>query len=59
MLTEGKVKMFTYRVYFREGDEPQDIYLLAPSAQVAVDYVRADGDNIEVIEVAKVVNNWK
>ena len=52
-------RVSTYRVYYREGDETQDIYIQAISAQQAVDFARGDSDDIEIIDVAKVVNNWK
>lgn len=55
----SKTKVSEYRVYYREGDERHDIYIQALSAQQAADIVRISADYIEVIEVAKVVKNWK
>ena len=64
MLTEGKSgRVSTYRVYYRENNETNDVYIQALSAQQAADFIRGDistqFSKIEIIEVAKVVNNWK
>jgi hypothetical protein len=61
MLTEGKERLSTYRVvWFHEGNHC-DEYVVTENAQGAVDYVRKRSapSGAEIIEVAKVVNNWK
>ena len=61
MLTEGKVRVSTYRVvWFFEGKH-YDAYWQALNAQQAVDFTRqySAPEGAEIIEVAKVVNNWK
>lgn len=64
MLKEGKSgRVSNYRVYYRENNETYDVYIQALSAQQAVNFIRGDistqFSKIEIIEVAKVVNNWK
>ncbi len=61
MLKEGKLgRVSTYRVYYRCHDENcEDVYIQALSAQQAVDFIRGEDSDIQVLEVAKVVNNWK
>lgn len=59
MLSEGKVRMSTFRVVYYLGCETHDDYLILQSAQQAVDHVRSEYPEAEVVEVAKVVNNWK
>lgn len=59
MMSKGNVKLSMYRVYYRDGEEHHDFYIQATTAQEAVNTVREDGDDIEIIDVAKVVNNWK
>ena len=61
MLREGKPKVSTYRVvWFHEGNH-EDTYWQALTAQQAVDFTRqySAPEGAEIIEVAKVVNNWK
>ena len=61
MLTEGKRRASTYRVvWFHDGDH-HDEYVMTWNAQYAVDYVRnhVAPEGAEILEVAKVVNNWK
>ena len=49
-----------YRVYGQEGLEGFDEYYSATIAQEAVDLAReAHGEAYRVIEVSKVVRNWK
>lgn len=58
---EGKAKVSNYRVLWEhEGDFESD-YWQALSAQQAVDFCREYSmpEGAEVIEVAKVVKNWK
>lgn len=59
MLTEGKGRVSMYRVYWVTEDQSGDEYVQATSAQQAVNFIRNDDPEIEVLEVAKVVNNWK
>lgn len=61
MLTEGKGRVSTYRVYWVFEDERGDEYIQALSAQQAVDFVRqySAPEGAEIVDVAKVVNNWK
>lgn len=61
MLKEGKERFSTYRVvWFHEGNHHEE-YVMTASSQFAVDYVRnhAAPEGVEIVEVAKVVNNWK
>ena len=60
MLTEGKVRMSTFRVVgFYQGNH-DDEYVEALTAQQAVDFVRRTSpEGVEIVEVAKVVKNWK
>lgn len=62
MLTEGKTgRVSTYLVtWFHEGNHGHD-YMQALSAQQAADFVRkySSPEGAEIVEVAKVVNNWK
>ena len=54
-------RVSTYRVlWFFEGNH-MDEYIQALNAQQAVDFVReySAPEGAEIIEVAKVVNNWK
>lgn len=61
MLTEGKPKLYTYRVAVTMAQYKGCSYVEASSAQQAVDIVRqrSISELIKVTEVAKVVNNWK
>ena len=54
-----KRKTDTYRVVYWLGSELHDDYVIQQSAQKAVEHVRTDYPVAEVVEVAKVVNNWK
>ena len=61
MLKEGKGRISTYRVYWIFEDQSGDEYTQALSAQQAVDFVRlySAPEGAEIVDVAKVVNNWK
>ena len=60
MLKEGKTgRVSNYRVYYERYDEWEDVYIQALSAQQAADCIRGNDPDIKIIEVAKVVNNWK
>lgn len=59
MLTEGKLKLFNFMVrYTRDGNSFYATVRVS-SAQNAVDYVRKIHPDSYVVEVWKVVNNWK
>ena len=62
MLKEGKSgKVSNYLVEWNHDGEFQTTYIQALTAQQAVDFVRkySAPDDAEIVEVAKVVNNWK
>ena len=61
MLTEGKARVSTYRVFWRFKDQSGEEYWQALNAQQAVDFTRqySAPEGAEIVEVAKVVNNWK
>ena len=59
MLTEGKARVSNYRVYYKYHGDNEDVYIQALSAQQAADIIRGNDPEVEIIEVAKVVNNWK
>ena len=61
MLIEGKVRLFMYRVVWYHDNSHHNTYWYASSAQQAVDSVRKHFllEGVEIVEVAKVVNNWK
>lgn len=61
MLTEGKPKLYTYRVEVTLAQHKGHSYVEASSAQQAVDVVRQrhTPELLKIIEVTKVVNNWK
>ena len=62
MLCEGKERVSMYRVYYLKDNSPNDIYLEAVNAQEAANAARRSEDydpSVEIVEVAKVVNNWK
>lgn len=59
MLKEGKERIYTYIVEYIENDKRQSTYFQTSSAQKAVDCVRNSNHNIKIVEVAKVVNNWR
>lgn len=49
-----------YRVYGESDGEPFDVYFRATTAQMAADIAReVYGEGCSVIEVAKVVRNWR
>ena len=52
-------RVSVYRVYYRFQGDGEDVYIQATSAQQAADFIRGDNPDIEIVEVAKVVNNWK
>lgn len=55
-----KVGNVMYRVYGTIDGDGYDEYYSATVAQMAVDLAReAHGNGYEVIEVAKVVSNWR
>lgn len=58
MVKKGRVSV--YRVVYRYDGNIGDDYIQALSAQNAVDMVRLHmaPEGAEIIEVAKVVNNW-
>ena len=59
MLKEKTGRVSNYRVYYEYHNEWEDVYIQALSAQQAADIIRGDDPDIHIIEVAKVVNNWK
>lgn len=61
MLREGSGRVSTYRVTYRYDGNIGDDYIQALNAQQAVDFAREyfAPDGAEIIDVAKVVNNWK
>ena len=59
MLTEGKARVSDYRVYYEYHDDREDVYIQALSAQQAANIIRGDDPDIKIIEISKVVNNWK
>ena len=60
MLKDGSMKKLSnYIVYFYDKDDPDTTYVLARSAQDAANQVREGDRNIRIVEVAKVVKNWK
>lgn len=65
MLSEGKMRVSTYNVTWRyEGNHGHSYYqksFEAMSAQQAVNFARQHNapEGSKIVEVAKVVNNWK
>lgn len=61
MLKEGKEHVSTYRVYWVLENLSGDEYIQALNAQQAVDFIReySAPEGAEIVDVAKVVNNWK
>lgn len=59
MLKEGKERICTYIVMCDENGKLKNFDVLASSAQQAVNYIRNEHRDIIIINVAKVVNNWK
>jgi hypothetical protein len=60
MLKEGRPRRVSiYRVYYEYNGDHEDVYIQALSAQQAVDIIRGDDPDVHVLEVSKVVNNWK
>ena len=61
MLKTRKPRVYTYRVLYRHDENFYDEYIQALSAQNAVDMTRKHiaPEGAEIVEVAKVVNNWK
>ena len=59
MLKEGKERIFSFIVWWLENDKRCTEYFYTSSAQNAVNLARNKNPNITVVEVAKVVNNWK
>lgn len=60
-LKEGKARTPTYRVVYFHNGKHMDEYIFALTAQQAVDICREifAPEGAEIVEVAKVVNNWK
>lgn len=59
MLTEGKVKLSNFMVQYTCYSKSFYANVRVSSAQNAVDYIRKIHPNSYVVEVWKVVNNWK
>lgn len=58
MMTNVK-KTSLYRVYYYLNNAGDDEYIDAYSAQDAVDRVRSSHPEADVVEVSKVINNWR
>lgn len=62
---ETKVRSIpVFRVHYRVNNNYYDDYVLATSAQKAVDEIRKDTTavwvkELEILEVAKIVQNWE
>ena len=61
MLKEGKGRVSSYRVVWIYDGNHDYTYWQALNAQQAVDFTRqySAPEGAEIIEVSKVVNNWK
>ena len=59
MLTEGKERLFTFMVRYVQGSDPFHATVRTTSAQRAVDYVSKIHPDSYIVEVWKVVDNWK
>lgn len=60
MLKEGKSRQRTeYIVCWKLFFGQHETRVFAHSAQEAADFIRLNDPEIKIIEVAKVVNNWK
>ena len=59
--TEGKARVSEYQVLWKHDGNIETDYWQALNAQQAVDFCRKHSmpEGAEVIQVAKVVNNWK
>lgn len=58
----GMVTLSAYRVVYFHDNAHHDDYTLAWTAQEAVDKIRerySDLDGLEIVEVSRVVNNWR
>ena len=60
-LSEGKERLSTYYVVWRQEEVTDSDYVQGTSAQEAVDNARVQfvPKGARIIEVLKVVNNWK
>jgi hypothetical protein len=59
MLAEGKERVSTFKVCYASKVKLYDELVKTTSAQSAVDFIRKQHPDVKVVEVAKVVNNWK
>ena len=59
MLTKGKERVFTFKVCYASKVKLYYELVKTTSAQSAVDFIRKQQPNIKIVEVSKVVYNWK
>jgi hypothetical protein len=59
MLTQGKENAFIFKVCYSHNLTLYDALVETTSAQSAVDIIRKQHPDVKIIEVARVVRNWK
>ena len=59
MLTKGKERKSIFKVCYASNVKLYDELVKTTSAQSAVDFVRKQHPDVKIVEVSKVVYNWK